>query len=238
MRIAICDDNMECLEALKSGLHQKQSENDIIETFHSGEALLLEYARGNGGFDAVFLDIEMEGMDGIEAANQIRATDTQVLIIFVTNHTRHMQRSFVCQPFRFLVKPVTAEELKVVYNEICLKLADAPGTFVFQENKVRIRLFCDDILFFESRGHWMLIHKRDGTIHKIRKTMDSLLESIDTSRFCRVHRAFVINMNFVYQVGNAELVMYKYEHPIPIGRTYKKEFTDCFLDFDERKFLL
>ncbi len=238
MRIAICDDNRECLEILERGLHKKQGENDRIETFQSGEALLSVYARGNGGFDAVFLDIEMEGMDGIEVANQIRATDTQVLIIFVTNHTRHMQRSFVCQPFRFLVKPVTEEALQTVYKEICIKLSDAPGAFLFHENKVRIRLFCDDILFFESRGHWVLIHKKDGGTHKIRKTMDALLESIDKNRFCRVHRAFVINMNFVYQVGNTELILHGYDKPLPISRMYKKEFLDSFANFGERKYLL
>lgn len=238
MKIAICDDNTVFLNELAAGIRDLAPGETEIKCFQNGETLIRAYEAGEAGFDVIFLDIEMEGMDGIEAANQIRSMDRHVLIVFVTSYDKHMHRSFACLPFRFLVKPVKREALQDVYREICIKLADAPGTFVFTENKQRIRLFCDDILFFESRGHWIILHKRDGQTHKIQKNMKDLLETVDKSCFCRVHRAFAVNMNSVYKVGNTELTLHNSEKTVPLSRMYKKEFLDFFTAFKERKYLL
>ncbi len=238
MIVAICDDSLEVLSEIDAALKAIYKEEIKTKLFQSGEELVREYENERLSFDVIFLDIEMEGMDGIETANFIRRIDKEVLIIFVTSHKKHMQRSFVCQPFRFLLKPVKTKELTQVCLDINRKLAEAPGTFIFTEEKQHVRLFCDDILFFESRGHSIIIHKKDGKTHKIRKTMRGLLEIIDKSRFCQVHRAYVVNLNYIHQIRNAELLLYEYNKPLPISRTYKNEFSGRFLGFEERKYLL
>ncbi len=238
MIAALCDDNQEILTGLNSALRDISSGEIRTELFRSGEALVKAYEDGKPSFDVVFLDIEMDGMDGVEAANCIRRIDKQVLIVFVTSHKKHMQRSFVCQPFRFLVKPVKTKELTQVCRDISSKLSETPSTFVFMEEKQHVRLFCDDIVFFESRGHWLILHKKDRRTHRIRKTMQALLETIDKSRFCQVHRALVVNLSFVRQAGNGELSLYEYDKTLPISRTYKNEFANRFLAFEERKYFL
>ena len=238
MKAAICDDNKNLLYDLNEKLKRVDSRKIQTTLFASGDEIAGIYKTGKAQFDVVFLDIEMEGMDGIETANIIREIDKHVLIVFVTNHTKYMQRSFECLPFRFLVKPIKTEMLEKTYREICIKLADRPGTFVFTENKQHIRIFCEDILFFESRGHWIVLHKRDGSTHKIRKNMKELMENVDESCFCRVHRAFVVNLHFVYLIGNTELALHGYDGPLPIGRTYKKALVQCFKKFAERRYFL
>ncbi|MBQ7033653.1 MAG: response regulator transcription factor [Clostridia bacterium] len=238
MKIAICDDNKVILDGLTAGIRDLDPEKNEIQCFSSGDMLLRAYKAGKVGFDVIFLDIEMEGMDGIETANAIRSLDRHVLIVFVTSHERHARRCFECRPFRFLLKPVSEADLQKVYGEISRCLAEERKTFVFTENKQHIRLFCEDILFFESRGHWIVLHKKDGQTHKIQKNMKELMESVDKSHFCRVHRAFVVNLNAVYTVGNTELSLHQSEKTIPLGRTYKKEFMDFFTAFKERKYLL
>ena len=238
MKIAVCDDTAACRKEAEENIRRLCGAETEIRTFSKGEALLAAFAAEPSPFDVVFLDIEMEGEDGIDTANEIRKTDKQVLILFITAYKRHALRSFECQPFRFLVKPVKEEIWKKTFCDIHKKLSDSPGTFVFTENKKTVRIFCDDILFFESRGHWLILHKKSGESHKILKSMKELCRIIDKTRFCRIHRAFMVNLNFVYLVQNTEITLHGYDKPLPVGRMYKKDFTECLLHFEERKYFL
>ena len=149
-----------------------------------------------------------------------------------------MQRSFVCMPFRFLIKPVDFADFKKTLTEVQTKINDTPETFIFLENKKRTRLYCSEIIFFESYSHWILIHTRDGRIHKMRKSMTALLDTITKSTFVRVHRAFAVNLMHIYQIGETEVIMHHHEGTVPLSKTYKKQLSDEFLNFKERKYLL
>ena len=238
MNIAICDDNNDYINTLENYIDDLKVKNLEHDVFYSGEELLNEYKNNEANYDAIFMDMEMGELDGIETANLIRQFDRNVIIVFVTSHKKYMQRSFECMPFRFLIKPINFLDFKKVYNEICMKLEDDPETFIFLENKKRTRIYCSDIIFFESSSHWILIHTRDGKTHKTRKTMSELLETIEKSTFIRVHRAFAVNLKHVYQIEVNDVIMHHYSDPIPISRTYKKELSDEFLNFKERKYLL
>lgn len=238
MKIAICDDNMEYINTIEDYIGKLKPSKIEYDVFMSGEELLNEYEKNTADYDAVFLDMEMGKLDGIETANLIRQTDKYVIIVFVTSHKKYMQRSFECMPFRFLLKPIKFEDFYKVYNEICIKLKDKPETVVFTENRSRTRIFCDDIVFFESWGRWIIIYTKDGKEHKIRKTMTELLKTVDGLTFFRVHRAFVVNLSHIYQISENDVIMHHYSKPIPLSRTYKRELTDTFLNFKERKYLL
>lgn len=238
MKIAICDDNMEYVNKVEDYLDKLKTSKLEYDVFMSGEELLREYERNEADYDAIFLDMEMTGLDGIETANHIRQLDKHVIIVFVTSHKKYMQRSFQCMPFRFLIKPINFSDFEEVFQEVCIKLDDDPETFIFLENKKRTRIFCSDIIFFESSAHSILIYTRDGKVHKTRKSMTELQETIEKSTFVRVHRAFVINLRYIHQISELEVVMHHYDHPIPVSRTYNKDLEDMFLSFKERKYLL
>lgn len=238
MNIAICDDSKSYINAIENYLDMLKPHKPDYDVYMSGEELVNAYENTGANYDAIFLDMEMGEIDGIDTANRIRQIDKYVIIVFVTSHKKYMQRSFECTPFRFLIKPVKFEDFTKVYDEILIKLKDKAETVVFTENRNRIRLFCDDILFFESSAHHILIYTKDGKVHKIRKTITELMEVLDDNIFFKVHRAFVVNLGQIYQILENDIVMHNYDKPIPLSRTYKKELTDKFLNFKERKFLL
>lgn len=238
MKIAVCDDNTEYINTIEDYIDELKLSDIEYDVFMSGEGILNQYERGYADYDAVFLDMEMGKLDGIETANRIRKYDKHIIIVFVTSHKRYMQRSFECTPFRFLLKPVNIQNFKKTLDEIRIKISDYTETFIFLENKKRTRIYCSEVVFFESVSHWILIHTYEGKIHKMRKSMTELLKTVDNNTFVRVHRAFMVNLMHIHQIGETEIVMHNYDQTIPLSKTYKKELNDKFLNFKERKYLL
>lgn len=238
MKVAICDDNKEFVLILEKYLEDMDVTDIDCEVFYDGEALVDTYKRGSADYDVVFLDMEMDRLNGIDAANMIRKMDENVLIVFVTSHRKYVYKSFECSPFRFIVKPVSFEEFKDVFEKICIKLNDKPQYIVFYEKKEKIRLSCSDIIYFSCKTHDIIIHKKDGHTHKMRKSIGKLMEDLDDSKFVQVHRSYIINLEHVYKVGNNYVTMHHTDKLIPISDTYKDELNFKFLNCKERKFIL
>lgn len=235
MNIAICDDSREYINLLERYILNKENGEITCDAFCSGEELISLYNKGFGEYDVIFLDMEMSGINGIETANIIRKLDKHVIFVFVTSHTKYMQDCFVCSPFRFLVKPVSEDEFDKVYTDIQRKMADERTTFVFTENRNKMRLFCEDIVYFECQAHYIFIHTKN-TVHKICKTMAELYENIDKTMFLQVHKSFVINLNYIREIRESEIVLYEAERNVPVSRTYKKQLATAFINFKERKY--
>jgi len=239
MQIAVCDDEYAHINITEDFLDRiKQNCSSLSwDVFHSGEELTEYYRKNTGNYDVILLDMEMKGLNGIDTANIIRSFDEHVIIIFVTSHVKYMQKSFECSPFRFLVKPVTLEDLKKVLNEAETKLEKQRKTFVFSENRIKTRLFCDDILYFESQSHWLIIHTKNKN-HKILKTFIELEGQIDMDTFTRVHKSFIVNLGHIKEIGNTDIGLYNCCEQIPLSRRYKKSVGDKFLNFRERRYLI
>ena len=113
MNIAITDDNPKDREkiirilseyALSNHMELSVSEYGNAGEFLTGYRPLL--------YSAVFLDIYMDGISGIEAAQKIRETDRDALIVFLTTSEDHMPDAWRLHAFEYVVKPVTAEKLR------------------------------------------------------------------------------------------------------------------------------
>lgn len=101
MRFAICDDEQQHINILTDYFATHKDYHIETEAFESGEALLEAYRIQGSHFDALFIDMEMGGMNGIETANAIRTIDERVIIVFVTSHEEYAIDCFQCSPLRF-----------------------------------------------------------------------------------------------------------------------------------------
>ena len=238
MNIAVCDDNMQFVETIEKYLDEFKNAKIEKDVFYDGEELIKMYEKNEADYDAIFLDIEMAKTDGIETANRIREFDKHVLIVFMTAYPKYMQESFKCLPFRFLVKPVEKEELFSVFMAIDKKLKENPDTFIFVEAKTRVRVYCENIVYFESKGHNILVHMKNGDIHTVRGSITKLLETVDKNVFVRIHRAFVVNLRYIHKINTTKVYLHGDAGTVPMSRTYKQSLADAFIDFKERKYLL
>lgn len=113
MRVAVVDDLRMDAENLRGMLDRRLPSGTFIDLYASGEAFLASQSR----YDLIFLDIVMEGMNGIETARQFRARDMDCLIVFLTSSREYVWEAFPMHAFDYLVKPVEQERLDRVLEE-------------------------------------------------------------------------------------------------------------------------
>lgn len=100
MRIAICDDEKEIRELLAEKTAELYPEADIALMSSGGELLSAEEKA-----DILLLDIQMQGMNGMQTARELRGQDKEVIIIFVTALSDFVFQAFDVGAFHYLVKP-------------------------------------------------------------------------------------------------------------------------------------
>ena len=105
--IAIVEDEAEFREQLKTYLMQYQKEQDIplkISVFTDGEEILRDY---QPIYDIILFDIEMPKVNGMDAAEQVRLKDSDVVLMFITNMANYALRGYEVGALDFVMKPIT-----------------------------------------------------------------------------------------------------------------------------------
>ena len=105
LNIAICDDEKIIREQIKE-LAEKEMPGVCAGLYETGDALL---AAGKQ-FDIVFLDIQMEGTDGIETAKRLRQRDEDTILIFITGIREYVFEAFDVAAFHYLLKPIEEDK--------------------------------------------------------------------------------------------------------------------------------
>lgn len=235
MRFAICDDERVHINELEEYFAQKEDLQIESEPFESGEALLDAYKQGQQSFDALFVDMEMGDMNGIETANAIREIDERVSIVFVTSHEEYAIDCFQCSPLRFLKKPLQLEKMDDALRAINHVLTQKHATFSFYENKNYVRLYCADIIYCEGSRNKMVLYTVSG-VHQVHMTFAEVEKALAPGMFYRCHKGFLVNLGYIKKIVGQDIVLHHCEKVLPIGRAYKQGLREAVVDYEERMF--
>lgn len=230
MNIALCDDEPIQMSAIETYLLDRDS-NVHIDVYFSGEALLKAYDEGLR-YQAVFLDMEMGGKNGLETADALRAMDDYVEIIFVSVYSQYMEDSFRCAPFRFLVKPIKPEKLEEAVTALFKKLARKPTSIVIKENGNVFHLYSDEIVYCESEGHLIHIYTKNK-MYTVRMSMSALMEQLVATDFGRPYNSYLVNFHYVRAIMQNKVLLRECQAHIPISRTYKMSFKQAYVEYME-----
>ena len=205
MDIAVVDDEKAIREHI-CGLVEEQQPESRIEAYATGEELLASGKR----FDIVFLDIQMEGMNGIEAARSLREKNANLgvedtVLVFITGIRDYVFDAFDLYAFQYLLKPIDegkfAEALERAVREAAKK-KERRVLFIKSRN---LTLDQSEILYIESRAKKVEIHTVRQTI-EIYAAMDEL-EGQLRDGFYRCYRAYTVNMDCITEYDSESITL-------------------------------
>ncbi len=125
IKIAAVDDEMHVLERFER-MVQKNKELELCGLFETGEQLLAYLE--NDPLDAVFLDIEMPGVNGLQLSERIQSLRENIDIVFVTAYNQYAVEAFELQALDYIMKPVTEERLEKTIKRLLKTKKTAPRT--------------------------------------------------------------------------------------------------------------
>lgn len=235
MRFAICDNEQQHINILTDYFATHKEYHIETEAFESGEALLEAYHTLGDRFDALFIDMEMDGMNGIETANAIREVDERVSIVFVTSHEEYAIDCFQCSPLRFLKKPLQPEKMDDALRAIEHVLTQKCAVFSFYENKNYVRLYCTDIIYCEGSRNKVMLYTIDS-VYQVHMTIAEVEKALAKGMFYRCHKGFLVNLGYIKKIVGQDIVLHHCETVLPIGRAYKQGLREAVVDYEERMF--
>ncbi len=238
INIAICDDEERQRHYLK-GLTEAwagQGGYEIqITEFPSAEAFWFQYAERKD-YHILLLDIEMPHMNGVELAQQIRAGNETLQIIFITGFPDYMQQGYDVAALHYLMKPVGAEKLAEVLTRAVRGIARSPRTFFLENKGESVRIALQELLYIEALAHGteLVLEKGEGGQKKILRLEASLsisqLESRLQKDFIRCHRSYLVNLKRIERIIKTEIVLDTQER-IPLSRRRYAAVNQAFIAY-------
>ncbi len=233
MRIAICDDTPLFREELKKLIFHYKAERQLhidVYTFENGEALLND----KGSFDMIFLDYQMPGIDGMEAARQLRSRNCTCSIVFVTSYPSFVLESFEVQPYRFFVKPVSQADIDGLLTAFISQQRKLAPLIVINEGE-RAVVQAKDVLYLEGAGKYCTIRTARET-YSSSKTLAQVHELLPQHCFYRSHKSYVVNLYSIQSLENGTIILTNGE-AVQIGRNKLAEFKRIYKQFVKEYYL-
>lgn len=246
MKIAVVEDEKVHADLLIRYLEIWLKANRVdfcIREFPNAAAFLFEWEQDQA-WDALFFDIQMPGLNGVELARKIRKENRRGALIFVTGMTDYLLEGYEVEALHYLIKPV--DEIKIascmerVYNRYVEQekreviLTEARELVNGEKNsRVTLRLLPEDIVYIEAAAHNTELHTREKC-YVVREGINVWRDRLSMEMFCSCHRSFLVNLLYVAHLEK-EMVILDDRRQIPLSRKSYTDVNRAFIRFYSSK---
>lgn len=231
LNIAICDDNLPItseIEYLLSAISNKMHIEIKPHIYFDGSTLISDII-SEIYYDIIYMDIEMEQVDGITAAHHIRNMRLPTMLIYISAYDTYFPQLFEVEAFRFLAKPIDWDLFEKYFKEAYKKLSARNEYFTFQFNQITNKIPVADIIYFESQGRYIIvwtIRQQYRFIEKLKNINKNLYKLGFT--FLRIHQSYLINPAYICSICLSKVVLCN-NITLQISQKYKKQVQSQYL---------
>lgn len=241
MKILIVDDEQPARKKLRTFLEKEKGVALILEAGNGVEAARLI---SEDKPDLAFLDIQMPGMNGFEMIAAV-GVENMPAVIFVTAYDQYALAAFEVQAIDYLLKPFDHARFKKSFQRAVKRLEAKPENVVLLQRllaeisaertflqrlmvSVGARFFfikTSEILFISAEEKYVSLHTEKGA-YLMRETMTGLEARLDPSKFARIHRSYLVNVDFIKELQSEShgdyLARLKNGVELPVSRRYRE----------------
>ena len=232
LRVLVVDDERPALDELSWLLQRDGRIGSVITTDNVAEALRVLQ---DGGVDAVFTDIRMPGLSGLELAKVLARFKAPPPVVFITAHDDHAVDAFELNAVDYVLKPVREDRLAEAVRRV---VESAGGTDNGAgEDSIPVELggvtrfiARSDVLYVEAQGDYARLHTADAN-HLIRSPLTTLEEQWREAGFVRIHRSLLVALPHVDEVrmdaGRCSVMVGGQE--LVVSRRHTRELRDLLV---------
>jgi two-component system LytT family response regulator len=240
LKILLVDDERPARNKLRKYLESESGNPTLLEARDGPEAVskIKKYQ-----LDLVFLDIQMPGMNGFEVIEKI-GVENMPLVVFVTAFDQYAIDAFEVQAVDYLLKPFDEERFQKSFLRALKRIeSNQPNENLLQnllneikkEKKFVKRILvnegqryfyvpCNKIVFISVEEKYLTLHTEKEK-YLIRETLQNMAQQLDPSRFKRIHRSFMINLDYLQEMQpwshGDYVVLLKTGHKLTLSRRYR-----------------
>ena len=219
---------------------------ELVETFRS--AVIAKSWLESNDIELIFVDINMPDMTGVEF---VQSLEKQAMVIFTTAYAEYAIEGYKLEAIDYLLKPFglkdiqrASEKVQSLYELWQLRDKQLAESNAVQgdesaeasDDKEYISVHADrktslvkvsNIVYLESAGEYVRMHLADGTKLVTLCRLKNMESSLPASMFMRVHRSYIINLNYVSSYTKGKVFLEGDDY-VPIGESYKDVFLSHF----------
>lgn len=229
IKVAIVEDEVIYADELETYLHryeQEKQEHFLITRYTDGDGIVKDY---KGQFDIILMDVSMAFMDGMSAAEEIRKTDRQVIIIFITNMKQYALHGYAVDALDYVLKPVSYFAFSQRLGKAVERIARRVSKHIIVNIKGGVvKLAVSDICYVESLGHSLMFHTIAGD-YGTWGTMKSWEEELKDNHFVLGNKGYLINLAYVDSVQDG--VVNVHGSMLVLSRPRKRSFMEKLTEY-------
>lgn len=201
LRVLVVDDERPALDELAWLLERDDRVGPVLTTDSAAEALRLLQEEP---VDAVFMDIRMPGLTGLDLARVLSRFKTPPPVVFVTAHDEHAVDAFELNAVDYLLKPVRDARLAEAVRRVveAAGTADQPtdsDSIAVELGGVTRFISRGDVRYVEAQGDYARLHTESGS-HLVRVPLTSLEDEWRDAGFVRIHRSLLVALPHIEEV--------------------------------------
>lgn len=227
MKVAICDDESFFRDELRSLLlkYNPLSEKiSSIDEFPDGNELL----KSKTEYDIIFLDYQMDDINGLETASALRRKNCTSSIVFVTAFPQYAIDAFEVNTFRYLIKPISYDKLVCAIEDYRKTIKNFTNFKANIDGKISY-ISSKDVIYFEAVGKSCVIRLKNSVVHRA-DTLSNVLKEFPQEYFFRVHRTYVVNLFYIDFIKGYEITFVNGEKAVISKRNFHN-FMKAYKDF-------
>lgn len=231
LRIAVIDDSSAQREQLSGYIKEYYSGNPIyrqVDLFENGEQFMECWRPG--AYDLLFIDIFLDGINGLEIAEKVRNSDADCLMVFTTNSSDFAVRGFELRVSDYLVKPFSYEKFKDTLKYCERSMRSHARYIEVKESRTMIKIRLDDIIFTDYFNHYIQINTKTRTIRSYMKFETFSPYLLCYPQFLCCYRNCIVNMDRVISLEKNDFIMDTDER-VPITRKNRQEIHQRYADY-------
>lgn len=230
LKIAVCDDDALTVQSICKaieGFFTNKKISVCFSRFFSGETLLCDMIDKHIYYDVVFLDIGMDGKNGIETAKQLRESGVSSFIVFITALKDYVFDAFEVNAMNYLLKPIDNNKLNKTLEKIAATNQESKDSFlIINKNREISKVAFSAIVYCEVLNHRVFVYEKNKQ-HEYQAKIDVLEQNL-AQDFFRSHRSFIVNLNHVTGYSEGYAVMSSGEK-IPVATRRHSDFMKALL---------